>query len=128
MNAPRIAGLDVLPEEVLHARNRPPVERTPRPEVGQRVWYRHRAHGALERAEVVEVVEDESDPSTHRYVVHDPTQGPVTDPATGRRLRELVNDPWWSVLLKVEGHAGLIMTREARIAGSPGWLPLNQGG
>lgn len=124
-NSPRIEGMGVpLPDEVHAARRRPPGKRSPRPGLGQRVWYRHNAHGPLELAEVVEVVVDETDPNTHRFVVGDPVKGPEVHPLTGVRMRELVDDPWWSVRLRVDGRPGITETREARLDGSPGWLPM----
>lgn len=124
-NSPLIAGMGVpLPSEVLAARCRTPGRRTPRPEPGQAVWYRHNAYGPLEEAEVLEVEDNEADPNTHRFVVRDPLKGPEVHPLTGVRLRELVDDPWWSVRLQVRDRPGHILTREARHDGSPGWLPM----
>jgi hypothetical protein len=125
LNAPAIPGMRTTLEQVLEARERPAGRRTPKPREGQHVWYRHDAFGPPEAATILEIEENEEDPSTHRYVVHDASTGPVQDDS-GRFLRELVADPWWSVVLRVDASGLRVQTREARIEDSPGWLPMSE--
>lgn len=126
-NSPVIPGMGrPVPEQVFDARCREPYRRTRKPDPGDAVWYRHIYGGTLHAARVVAVLEQPEDPSTHRYVISDPTRGPDLHPVTNEPLRELVDDPWWSVRLKVDGMPGTVDTREARIAGSPGWLEMER--
>jgi len=128
-NAPGIPGMGELThEDVVWARRRPPEQRTPCPIPGMEVYVRLAANGPLVVGTVLEVSVDENDPSTHQYVVPDPSRPPLTHPLTGRRLRELVDDPWWSLRIRlVDGHGAVayVDTREARLPGSPGWLPMD---
>jgi len=120
--APVIPGLPFTREMVIWARCRPPADRPPLPAPGDEVWFRADAHGPLVPATVLEIlIGNQQDLSVWRYVVHDPAAGPVLD-GEGRPLMELVDDPWPDVVLRVG--ASRHATKEARIAGSPGWLPM----
>lgn len=133
LNAPNVAGMgEISREQVLWARGgREPHERTRCPQPGDIVWMRMHAHGPLLEAAVEAVLEDEGDPNTHRFVIEDclvdglPTRRPKVD-AFGHRLRELVEDPWWLLRIKIvdpHGAVAFIEAREARLDGAPGWLP-----
>lgn len=110
-------------EEVLRARRRPPQLRTPIPQPGELVWYRHVPHGELSEAEVEAVdVSNMEDWNVYR-VVKDGRGHPVV--LDGRRVTEQVEDPWPDLILRTD--YGRLVTREARIDGSPGWLPMTRG-
>lgn len=112
--------------EVAWARNRPARHRTPRPQLGDALLYRHREWADPEPCRLLEWVDldNPNDPLMYRTVVDErsPFRAPVTDGA-GRRLVEPVDDPWPLVLLDTPH--GLVTTREARLRGSAGWLPLD---
>lgn len=115
------SGMHVLAHERAWAMCRPKALRTKLPEPGSKVWYRHVPDGPLTEAEVESVdMANRSDDFVYRYVLHPATGAPIT--VAGKRLRALVDDPWPDVYLRTEW--GRIVTREARLAGSPGWLPL----
>lgn len=118
--------------EFSHARNRPARERPPLPQVGDRVlyrrydWHHDIAGGRTEEPELVTVVEvqnlaDRSDPNLW-HEVRDSQGQPVTDAGVPRFAP--VADPWpW---IRVRRPDGLIAeTRESRIRGAAGWLPLD---
>lgn len=114
------SGMPVEQQDALNARCRPPERRTPIPSVGQRVWYRHDAHGPLTEAEIYHIdTSNQQDYGVWRFVIDPMTNGPVE--VGGRRVMELVDDPWPDVWLNTAW--GRVATREARIEGSPGWLP-----
>lgn len=132
--------------EFSHARNRPLSERPPLPKVGDQVWYRrydwchNPATGEVEEPELVVVVEVQ-DPDDTTLACHLPDIGMVRDlnlwhlvrdNLTGRpRVDEHgewlyvhVADPWpWVRLRRPNGM--LAETRESRLRGSAGWLPLD---
>lgn len=74
---------------------------SPLPVPGEHVLYRHVEFGDITDALVVEVVPDDPQDITSR-----------------------VGDHPWSVVLLRTGQ-GLVATREARVRGSAGWLPLS---
>lgn len=113
------SGMQLTPEQVAWARCRPPHQRTPWPEPGQRVLYRHDPYGTLTEA-VVEHVESSytGDYNVWRFIVDERGQPVVVG---GRRMMEMVDDPWPDVYLQTDW--GRVATREARLDGSPGWLP-----
>lgn len=114
--------MPVTPEMVAWARCRPGRDRTPMPEPGARVWYRHNHHGPLTVAAVEKVdLSNRDDYGVWRFVV-DAIGKPVM--VEGRRLMELVDDPWPDVWLRTD--YGRVVTRESRIEGSAGWLPMRQ--
>lgn len=131
--------------EVTHARNRPLNERPPLPAVGDRVRYRRfewnhdLRTGEIVEPEFAEVVEvqDPQDTADADYAedagwIRDPNlwhlirdaQGvPRRDPL-GQMLYAPVSDPWpWVRLRRPNGIVD--ETREARLRGSAGWLPLD---
>lgn len=129
--------------EFAHARNRPHAERPALPAVGDRVWYRH-VHwerdplGGLVPAELVTVLavqklDDRSDPNLWQPV-RESSGAPVLD-GDGRQVWAPVPDPWpWVDLLRPDrvkpdggfaGYGQVVRTREARVRGSAGWLPLD---
>lgn len=113
--------MPVTPEMVTWARCRPPAQRTPMPEKGQRVWYRHNHHGPLSVAEVERVdLARQDDYGVWRFCVDPHTGKPVE--REGVPLMELVDDPWPDVWLRTDW--GRVVTRESRIDGSAGWLPM----
>lgn len=104
-------------------RCRPPAQRVPAPKVGDRVRYRHHAHGPTSEAEVRHVVwNNKEDYGVWRFVLDEtsPSRRPVE--VNGERVMELVEDPWVDVYLMTQ--YGYLATREARAPGSAGWLPL----
>lgn len=141
-------GTRIVPWEQVefsHARNRPHAERVPHPAPGDRVWYRRHdwchnlATGEHEEPELATVVEAQplDDTATAHWW---PNVGPSRDPnlwhlirtpqghpaldALGQMAYAPVADPWPWVRLRRPN--GLIAeTREARLRGSAGWLPLD---
>ena len=113
-------AMPVAQHERVAALCRPVGMRTKPPEAGAVVWYRHEPFGTLSEALVTQV--DTSNPRdtyVWRYAV-DPVGGaPIK--VDGQYVMEPVDDPWPDVYLKTRW--GLLVTREARIEGSPGWLP-----
>lgn len=112
-----------VPQElVAWARHRPPHQRTRIPRPGERVLYRHVPYGELSEAEVEEVdTSNMEDWNVYRVVV-DESGRPVE--IGGRRVTEMVEDPWPDLVLRTD--YGRLVTREARIDGSPGWLPMRE--
>ncbi len=111
--------------EVHRARCRPADDRTPMPQTGQRVWYRHDWHVPLSAAQIVRVdLENREDWNVYRYVLDysHVERRPVE--VDGKRVVEMVDDPWPDVVLRTD--YGMMVTREARIQGSPGWLPMRE--
>lgn len=113
-------SMPVSQEAVFYARCRPVEHRTPIPEAGQRVWYRHNPHGPLTPAMVEGVsMADPGDYNVWRFKL-DEFRQPIE--ANGKRVMEMTEDPWPDVILHTDW--GRLVTREARIDGSPGWLPM----
>lgn len=110
--------------EFAWARRRPAPHRTPLPSVGDEVLYRHDAWAEPVRAEVLSVqpLDDHDDP--HLWTVQvDPLSGqPIL--LEGKPLFVATDDPWPKLTLNVPG-IGRVVTREARLRGAPGWLPLD---
>lgn len=114
--------LPVDPGEIHAALNRPPHLQTPIPKVGDTVGYRHHEWGDVTVAEVLAV--QDMDDSTDPYLWHVVTTGagtPLVDGA-GRRVLHRAPDPWPTLTLATDW--GRRATREARVRGSAGWLPL----
>jgi hypothetical protein len=118
--------------EIAYARRRPVHEHTPTPEVGDTVWCRldewAEPHEALVTG--VQPADDVDDP--HLFEVSlDGAGDPVL--IEGRPVLNGVEDPWPTLWLDVrvpqrDGEFIKIVhthTREARLRGSPGWLPLD---
>jgi hypothetical protein len=110
------------PEEYVWARRRPAHQRTPIPQVGDEVMYRHIEGGPVVRAEVLAVqnLEDFSDPNLW-YFQSDQYGQPVT--VEGQMVLAQAHDPWPEVTLRTP--YGIGVTREARLRGATGWLPLD---
>lgn len=120
--------------EVLWARCRDVGSRTPVPVAGQLVWYRHRHGGPCVMAVVESVdMENKGDGGVWAFRVDgnnnpvDAQGRPVLMGMPGERMMELVPDPWPDTYLDVPG-IGKIVTKEARLPGSRGWLPPRAGG
>jgi hypothetical protein len=125
-------------EEFGWARVRPPADRVPLPVVGGRVFFRFDRFGDVHPAVVVEVPdlargwrwtdlepgEDTPDAWVWQLIRDNATGAPVLD-ALGLPKVELLPDPQPVIVCRVEGRAGLHATREARLRGSAGWLPLD---
>ncbi len=129
---PVIPDFATTREQILWARVRPPGQRAAKPAAGDVVGLRLGPNGPVLRARVVTVHDTrpidtrpgvEIDWNVWRYTVPDPTQGPLTNPITGGRMVELVDDPWWDVTLEtLEGPKMRVQTREARLPGAAGWI------
>jgi hypothetical protein len=109
--------------EFAWAHERPAQDRTPTPLVGDEVFYRHDPWGPVVRAEVVwrQPLDDLDDPHLWRVEMDGMGGALLLDgrPVMAQRL-----DPWPILRLRVL-RLGLGDTREARLRGSPGWLPLD---
>lgn len=138
-------GVPYEPVEVSYANNRPHSERPPIPVVGVRVLYRREPydqHPVPVRVVWVQPVDDES--LVHSYpgfgpardpnlwtLVRDETGRPILDDGVPRYVPH--SDPWPQVRVRGEwpaspGQAPEVrdaVCREARLRGSPGWLPLD---
>lgn len=132
--------------EVTHAKNRPLSERPPLPRPGDQVWYRRFEWNHDQRtgervdpelAVVVEVQDPQDisdqdyvddagwvrDPNLWHLIRHNITGAPLRD-ALGQLVYNPVSDPWpWVRLRRPNGI--IDETREARLRGSAGWLPLD---
>lgn len=113
--------------EVDWAHRRPAEHRTPLPAAGDEVRYRHDGWGPVWPAEVhwVQPFDDLDDP--HLWNIElDGVGGAVL--VDGRTVIQQRFDPWPRLHLRVDApgltHL-LVDTREARLRGSPGWLPLD---
>lgn len=104
-------------DEITWAHRRPAQHRTPLPSVGDEVCYRHESYGPVVRAEItwVQSLDDLADPHLWQ------AQEGLVD---GRAVLRRRFDPWPLVRLRVP-KLGTGETREARLRGSPGWLPLD---
>jgi hypothetical protein len=111
------------PWEVAWARERPAQHRTPLPAPGDEVRYRHDYWGPVVRAEVVSVqpLDDLTDPNLWTVEL-DGLGNPLQ--VDGRALIAQKLDPWPTLHLRVPG-LGVGISREARLRGAPGWLPLD---
>lgn len=105
------------------AHQRPAPHRTPLPAPGDEVCYRHDHWGDVVRIEVVSVQPLDDVTDQHLWRVETDGAGGVLlvdgRPVFAQRL-----DPWPTLRLRVP-RIGLVDTREARLRGSPGWLPLD---
>lgn len=114
------------PAEINWARNRPAQHRPPRPAPGDACLYRHDEWEEPVPARLIEWldVDNTRDPNLYRFHVDDrsPARPPVVDGA-GRHVMVPVDDPWPKGLFDTP--YGRIVTREARVRGSAGWLPLD---
>jgi hypothetical protein len=115
-------GVPISRAEVEWAHQRPSQHRVPVPHVGDEVLYRHNDWEDPTPAEVLEVqpLDDLDDPHLWRVEV-----GPDGQPVEldGRAIIAQRADPWPRVTLRTRFGVGI--TREARLRGSAGWLPLD---
>jgi hypothetical protein len=130
-------GVPYSPEEFAWARLRPPAFRLPPPHPRQRVLYRHSYWGPVIDA-VVEAAPDldqlprvdellalgDLDENVWSVLRH-PMTGEVLYDGLGLPRIVQLPDPWPVVTLKVAGRWRRVDTREARLRGAPGWLPLD---
>lgn len=117
-------------DEAEWAHNRPGPHRVPVPKVDDWVLYRHDEWGEVFPAQVLAVqpLDDLDDP--HLAFVERDALGQLIL-IDGRPVIALKKDPWPKVRLRTtfreRGSSRLITavveTREARLRGSPGWLP-----
>lgn len=117
-------GIPYAPWEIAWAHERPTEHRTPTPLIGDEVAYRHDPWGPVVAG--VEVVwrqppDDLDDPHLWR-VETDGFGNPLV--VDGRPLFAQRLDQWPILRIKIP-KLGLCDTREARLRGSPGWLPLD---
>lgn len=127
-------------EENLWAGWRPPTYRTPVPAIGDPVLYRHEAWTTPVGATVLNI--DDIEPPTvlttrwasHLNPPYDPNVWRVrTTPGSsiplhhpdGTVILDRLPDAWPTLLLKIDGQRSHVQTREARLRGSAGWLPLD---
>ena len=125
------------PLEYERARRRPFPERTPLPAVGDELFYRHNGGSPnVYRIEVIRVqsLEDFEDPNLWYFQTEADGRPRWIE---GRQVLARAHDPWpliWAKLQEpthelgrnVDLPAGMcIETREARMRGSAGWLPLD---
>jgi hypothetical protein len=114
--------------EVSYARNRLPVERPPIPVRGDQVFYRRTYWDQIPVAAVIVEVQDLNDRLDPNLwmVVRNTFGAPIQDQGVTRYTQ--VPDPWPEVKLLYKDEQEQMryaLTRESRMRGSPGWLPLN---
>jgi hypothetical protein len=110
------------------ARWRPKAHRTPLPEVNDRVLYRAHDWADPVGATVLEVLHTDpggTDWNCWRVRTNPHTARPLYEPDGTTMILDPHPDAWPTLLLKVDGQASHVMTREARLRGSAGWLPLD---
>lgn len=105
---------------------RPPQRRTPRPKVGDEVLYRADSWHEPIPARVLWVQPDDDVDDPHVMQPQTDGQGGVAL-VEGRPVFVTNPDAWLSLKLAVtiDGRIEHPITREARLPGSPGWLPLD---
>ena len=97
--------------------------RVPLPAVGDRIFYRHRHFGEVTDAQVVAVQPFPDEDNDYQFrVACGPDGQPLLD-GLGHRLTAKVQDPW--ITLRLATAWGHLDTREARLTGSAGWLPVD---
>lgn len=113
-------------EELHTARCRPAEFRTPIPREGDTVLCRLNEWGPAYAAEVerVQPLDDVDDPHLAEVTLDERQEVVVLE---GRPVMAMVDDPWPTLWLVVDTPRGKIRThtREARLRGSAGWLPLD---
>jgi len=115
------------PEAITWARWRPEEHRTPIPAVGDSVFYRAVDNGPVVAARVLEVSHEDPDGidwNCWRVRTNPNTATPIYD-NEGNMVLDPHPDAWPTLLLKVDGQASHVMTREARLHRSAGWLPMD---
>lgn len=108
--------------EYAWAHQRPAQHRTPLPAVGDEVFYRHDYWGSVDRVDILDVqsLDDIDDPHLWRVETDGFGQPFLLE---GRPVLMARLDPWPTLILRTRW--GNAQTREARLRGSPGWLPLD---
>lgn len=102
---------------------RPARNRVPLPAAGDHIWYRHRHFGPITQARVRQVQPIPEDDFDYQWlVVRNDAGMPLIDGA-GHRVVRPTPDPW--ITLRLATDWGLVDTREARLCGSAGWLPVD---
>lgn len=124
--------------ELAWQRMRPPALRTPLPCLGARLWFRFDRFAEPEAATAVQVPDlgrgwrwedlepgaSTPDPWVWQLRRDNSTAQPVLD-SMGLPCVELLPDPQPVIVCRVASRPGLHAAREARLRGSPGWLPLD---
>jgi hypothetical protein len=118
-----IAPYEYDPAELHWQLKRPRRHWTPVPTAGSNVFYRHQAWQppTVARVEGLQAYDDATDPYVW-HVLKDANNRPLRDFA-GRLIGGPCDDPWLTLTLFTDW--GRLLTREARVNGSPGWLPLD---
>ena len=110
----------ITPETAQRVKCRPAGQRTALPVVGQKVWYRHDAGGPLVLVTIERVdLESKQDWNVWRFKIGNDNK-PLE--VKGVRQMEMVDDPWPDVYFRMPW--GMVVTREARVEGLPGWIPM----
>jgi hypothetical protein len=119
-------GLPVTLAQRAWAICRPFPHRTPRPKVGDEVLYRADSWREPIPARVLWIQPDDDvdDPHVCQVQIDEHGRPTLLD---GRPLFVTNPDAWLSLKLSItiDGHIEHPITREARLPGSPGWLPLD---
>lgn len=120
------------PEEYRWAQRRPAPHRVPIPAVGDEVMYRHDPNGPVVAA-TVRAVQDLEDLTDENLWYFQTDEQGRTVHLEGRPVLAQRHDPWPELTLFVPAmpptqgmdHPGpaIVITREARLRGEPGWLP-----
>ena len=130
-------GVPYAPQEFAWARIRPPAHRVPVPHVSQRIRYRHQYWGPVVDAVVVSVPDLDHPPTFAEIsatgeldqnvwdLLRDNATGALLTDGFGAPRPVLLPDPWPMIVVRAQGVPGLVSTREARLRGAPGWLPLD---
>lgn len=130
--------------EVTHARNRPHPERPPLPGLGDRVWYRRYdwdrdpvtgSRVPPVEATIIDVqdLDDRTDPNLWQEIRN--LRGQPMRTVGGAPVHQVVADPWPWLHLRLDEvrkpdgglmrYGEIVQTRESRMRGSAGWLPLD---
>lgn len=115
--------IPIDPSEIHQALSRPKKDQTPIPHAGDMVFFRYETWGDVTEAKVIEV--QPADDFTDHYICHvvvSRTGQALTD-ELGRYVTKPAPDPWPKLTLRTQW--GICVTREARVRGSAGWLPLD---
>lgn len=131
-------GVLYTPAEYDHARSRPFPERTPIPQVGDELFYRHNGGSPnVYRIEVYEVQSLEDMEDANLWYFQTLADGVTPRTIEGLQVLAQAHDPWpWIKARLLEathdhgknvdlGAGWPVETREARMRGSAGWLPLD---
>lgn len=111
--------------EIAYARNRPHHERPPIPRPGDRIYYRREfwdENPVLATVVDVQDLDDHTDPDLWEPVKN--VYGQQIYDAGVPRFAPMA-DPWPWVWLRPDDTGRIAQTKESRVRGAPGWLPLN---